>query len=86
MDDGLKEVRVSEYIYHSKGTPLCDVDGEISLPRSEIVRCKDCKLKRDSWNGKHPTFSDWFFCAYWGGYELTQLDGYCAWGIKKVEA
>lgn len=73
MDDGLKEVRVSEYIYHSKGTPLCDVDGEISLPRSEIVRCRDCK---------HYTHekSDW--CHFHGDIAWS-TNGFCAWGERK---
>lgn len=46
-----------------------------------IVRCKDCAHMRKSWNGKQPAFvPDGFFCAYWGGHELWELDGFCKWG------
>ncbi len=50
-----------------------------------IVRCKDCVYKRNGWNGKRTTFSDWFFCAYCGGHELTNLNGFCSWGEKAVK-
>ena len=34
---------MSEYIYASLGEPLAHIDGEITLARKEIVRCKSCK-------------------------------------------
>lgn len=33
---------MSEYIYASSGEPLAHIDGEITLARKEIVRCRDC--------------------------------------------
>lgn len=48
--------------------------------REKITRCRNCIYKRDGWNGKRPDFFDWFFCAYWGGHQLTDLDGFCKWG------
>lgn len=76
---------MSEFIYHSKGAPMRDASGNIALARERVVRCKDCAYKRNGWNGKRPTFSDWFFCAYCGGHELTNLNGFCAWGEKAVK-
>lgn len=61
------------------------MDVLLSRQHEEIVRCRDCAYKRNGWNGKRPTFSDWFFCAYCGGHELTNLNGFCAWGEKAVK-
>ena len=49
-------------------------------PRERVVRCRDCRYKRGNWNGKRPAAGDWFFCAYFGGCEMTEPDGFCAWG------
>ena len=51
--------------------------------RERVTRCSDCVYKRKSWNGKRPAFSDWFFCAYDGGREITKPDGFCAWGERR---
>ena len=79
----MDERAMSEYVYCSHGEPLANDSGEIALAREEIVRCRDCAYNRNRWNGQRPTFSDWFFCAYWGGHELTNLDGFCAWAERK---
>lgn len=34
---------MSEYIYATNGEPLANSTGDISLARTEIVRCRDCK-------------------------------------------
>lgn len=60
-----------------------DNGGEL---REEIVRCKDCSYMRKSWNGKRPAFvPDGFFCAYWGGHELWEPDGFCKWGERREQ-
>lgn len=60
-----------EYIYASGGTPLANANGEISLPRKRIVRCRDCAY-----------FSKSYEC-YVG--EKAKPDGFCAWGERKAD-
>lgn len=45
---------MSEYIYNSMGEPLANSDGEISLAREEIIRCRDCAYHEhwESYNQK----------------------------------
>lgn len=74
---------MSEYIIKAADWAI-DYNGEsLFKDCEEIVRCRDCAYKRNGWNGKRPTFSDWFFCAYCGGHELTNLNGFCSWGEKR---
>jgi hypothetical protein len=79
-----------EYVYHSKGKPMKDAAGEISLPREEIVRCRDCKYMFD-WA------YDRMLCKMWadGGmdddaknvlYPTVEPDGFCAWGKRREDA
>lgn len=71
---------MSEYIYHSKGTPMKNAAGKISLAREEIVRCKDCvycdKYKNDE-----------IRVCYRFDNEQPEVepDGFCAWGDRKDE-
>lgn len=78
---GVTEIKVGdEYIIEQVST--CCV-----REKERIVRCKDCNHRRKSWNGKRPDFiPDGFFCWYWGGHELWNPDGYCAWGERRREA
>ena len=68
---------MSEYVYASSGEPLVNIDGKISLARTKIVRCKDCK---------------YFYCLVTDACVCTrykeklmpwvQPDGFCAWGER----
>ena len=58
---------MSEYIYSSQGELLVNERGEISLPRREIVRCRDCK---------HATISSLGFCKYCEKFVLPDEDGF----------
>lgn len=72
---------MSEYIYASSGELLANIDGEITLARKEIVRCRDCK-----YNETVPEDSgDW--CGYWTDriYADTRGSGFCAWGERRGE-
>ena len=73
---------MSEYVYYSKGRPMRDAGGEISLPREEIVRCKDCKLSRIFDGKRYPgkKYKGLMYCINWGDGmqgEWTKPDGYC---------
>lgn len=69
---------MSEYIVDRENIFPYGFQGE------EIVRCKDCAHMRKSWNGKRSAFvPDGFFCAYWGGHELWEPDGFCKWGERR---
>ena len=65
---------MSEYIYYSKGTPLQDVSGEISLPRKEIIRCRDCE-------NYEPSLYQHFTCELFRIW--VEQDDFCAWGEKR---
>lgn len=74
---------MSEYVYATNGTPVSDADGEISLPRERIVRCRYCKHYRDHEWIIATDVSD--VCHFWHGEPTkVQPDGFCAWG-EKVE-
>lgn len=73
---------MSEYIYASSGEPLAHIDGEITLARKEIVRCRDCDYY-DHWDASGP-YREKHVCGYWDYYEINP-DGFCAWGERKDE-
>lgn len=61
---------MAEYIYE------CENGG--MARREEIVRCHDCKDHHDP-SG---------LCSYLSTYDadvLTPENGFCAWGVKKVD-
>lgn len=79
---------MSEYIYHSKGTPMQDINGEISLPRKEIVRCCDCKHYHDGTDYKGERYV-MPYCLAIGALEFGALfevgdDDFCSWGERKT--
>ena len=84
---------MSEYIVETVGEWGQYRDGEfvledeyMAVPATPIVRCRDCRCRRKSWNGKRPDFvPDGFFCAYWGGHQLWEPDGFCAWGKRREQ-
>lgn len=57
---------MSEYIYFSYSEVLANEDGDISLPREEIVRCHDCKYSTGDGT-----------CCWHFAYD--ELDGYNEW-------
>lgn len=65
---------MSEYIYSSKGEPLANERGEISLPRCKIVRCMDCRF----------SIADGFGCGKGSDFENVNPNGFCAWGERRV--
>lgn len=71
---------MSEYIYATNGKVMGDEDGLISLPREEVVRCRDCK-----WfgldQGDHD-FHERYKCSFWHT-DLAWPDGFCAWGERR---
>lgn len=72
---------MSEYVYATNGTPVSDTDGEVSLPREQIIRCRDCKhLRRDD---------PWWECHragfYVGAVDGSEPGGFCKWGRKVQE-
>lgn len=78
---------MSEYIYASSGEPLAHIDGEITLARKEIVRCRDCKYMHTV---RHWLGMDVDECWLRAdpesgalGKEPTEPDGFCAWGERR---
>lgn len=67
---------MSEYIYASRGTPMQDISGEISLPREQIVRCMDCK-----WFTNSSHYGA--YCTNFGAPLYDDYDGFCAWACRK---
>lgn len=65
---------MSEYIYSSQGEPLANENGEISLPRREIVRCRDCR-EYNTELYRHIT------CELLGRY--VEPDSFCACGERR---
>lgn len=67
-----------DYVYHSKGRPMMDAAGDISLPREEIVRCHDCawSFHSDQFGGFTRRYCKWFRCDVYN-------DGFCFWGDRK---
>lgn len=69
---------MSEYIYATNGELVANIDGDISLAREEVVRCRDCK---------------WFFCltidacvCERNGEKFMpwiEPDGFCSWGERR---
>ena len=80
---------MSEYIYASSGEPLAHIDGEITLARKEIVRCKDCKHYRfvdRTTIFKDNCHNDSFCLRFVDGKRMeVEPDGFCAWGEGKDE-
>lgn len=72
-------------MFEHMGMGVWSIDDQIADTANEVVRCGECIYKRMGWNGKRPAASDWFFCAYWGGHEITNPCGYCAWGERRVK-
>lgn len=72
---------MSEYIYASSGEPLAHIDGEITLARKEIVRCRDC-IYLEHW--KFRDGSERLVCCMVDVFDVFE-DGFCAWGERKVE-
>lgn len=65
---------MSEYIYATNGELVANIDGEISLAREEIVRCRDCK-----WLSVYEGDS-YCECDY---MKHVKLDGFCSGGERK---
>lgn len=87
---------MSEYVYATNGTPVSDTNGEISLPRERIVRCRDCKHgNRVTWPASFGIPGDFLDCTgelvqTWDylndepGINPVRPDGFCAWGEVRV--
>lgn len=67
---------MNEYVYYSRGVPLKDCYGDISLPREKIVRCRNCKYYE-------PLVYRHFSCELLT-YPVTQ-NGFCAWSELREE-
>lgn len=65
---------MSEYIYATNGNPVANENGEISLARNEIVRCKDCESYQ-------PGMYEHFTCEYL--HQWAKPDDFCAWGERR---
>ena len=67
---------MSEYIYATNGEPMMDKNGIISIPRVQVVRCRNCKyLATDE-------FSD--YCTLFDFEDVKSMgDKFCAWGEGK---
>ena len=77
---------MSEYIYSSQGELLVNERGEISLPRREIVRCRDCKHSHEDRRCTSTGLVDVLVCEskQWSTSSLmpnhtVKPDGFCAW-------
>lgn len=79
---------MSEYIYASSGEPLANFNGEISLARKKIVRCKDCaKFVPQGtfcFNSDVTIKTNRDACEVVRGY-IVQINpnGFCAWGERR---
>lgn len=65
---------MNEYIYASDGKPLASENGEISLARKEIVRCRDCMFYKRG--------DDGWWCLRSISTKSNHPDGFCAWGER----
>lgn len=67
---------MSEYIYETDGKPMRDANGNVSLARVRIVRCRDCKHFAANIHGSYCKKS------------ITTIgnpSGFCAWGERRGE-
>ena len=76
---------MSEYIYATNGELMANIDGDISLARDEIVRCRDCKHFTPKGTHKFENGKvNADYCKYIRGWMLQITpDGFCAWGERK---
>lgn len=72
---------MSEYIYATNGELMANIDGEISLAREEIVRCRDCTHYMTWANGY--SFCSAFSIGATGDPFPGEPDGFCSWGDRK---
>lgn len=70
---------MSEYIYTSSGEPLANSNGEVSLAREELVRCKDCEY-HEHWEYKSKPDRDICFIHYCID---VSLDDFCSCAERK---
>lgn len=70
---------MSEYIYASSGEPLANSDGEVSLAREEIVRCRDC-VNHEHWEYHNNPARD--ICMTYYCVDVS-LDDFCSSGERK---
>lgn len=78
---------MSEWVYATSGTPVRNTDGEISLPRERIIRCRDCLHMHTvrSWLGMDVD-ECWLHADKESGAlgkEPTEPDGFCSWGERR---
>jgi len=76
---------MSEFIYYSKGAPMKDASGNISLAQERIVRCRDCAYYDDEPDLTSSTPKCWRDPEHRGAVIWTRPDGFCAWGEKAVK-
>lgn len=71
---------MSEYIYASCGEPLANDNGEISLARKQVVRCRDCKYFYCLWSDACVCTRNKEKLMPW-----VEPDGFCKWGERKCQ-
>ena len=71
---------MSEYIYATNGKVMGDEDGLISIPREEIVRCRDCKYYIEDTD---PIDPGWPMMCADSGRDMLEPYGFCAWGERR---
>lgn len=77
---------MSEYIYASRGEPLANGEGVISLAcAGEVVRCRDCKHFTPKGTHKFENGKvNADYCIYVRGFMLQITpDGFCAWAERR---
>lgn len=72
--------QVREYVYATRGVPVSDAKGLISLPREKIVRCRDCD-SYDHWDASGP-YSEKHVCGHFDYLEIDP-NSFCAWGERR---
>lgn len=71
---------MSEYIYATNGELVANIDGDISLAREEVVRCRDCiYYAQDS----DPIDPGWPMMCERTGDDMVEPYGFCSWGERK---
>ena len=65
---------MSEYIYATNGELVANIDGDISLAREEVVRCRDCN-----------SASFYEFDGGWCNENCREIKAwnFCAWGARR---
>lgn len=78
-------MNMNEYVYATNGAPVSDAEGFISLPREEIVRCRDCVrfIPQGTYHFNSGVVNKDTCNVIRGFVVQIDPDSFCAWGERR---